>query len=142
MNTAFNYLYRDAGNYKNWGRVVFAGPLTVKRQRRLREALESGQFFIAHQVRIPEVFLWNANVEYDPAKTAVGPAVDGQPGPYRICEDDHCWHEWDDCRETDQEPDDVHGRTLEEFVAELKAAAAKGWEEFQPIDRRTNLKTL
>ena len=26
MNIRMDYLYRDAGNYKNWGEVVFSNP--------------------------------------------------------------------------------------------------------------------
>jgi hypothetical protein len=29
MSVRFEYLYRDAGNFKNWGEVVFFNPLNI-----------------------------------------------------------------------------------------------------------------
>ena len=33
MNLRMDYLYRDAGNYKNWGEVVFANPASAPNNR-------------------------------------------------------------------------------------------------------------
>ncbi|WP_026441565.1 hypothetical protein [Pseudacidobacterium ailaaui] len=66
QNTAFEYLYRDSGNNKNWGRVVFAGAITPDETARFIKALEDGAYFIATQIKVPEVFLWSADADYDP----------------------------------------------------------------------------
>jgi hypothetical protein len=55
---AFEYLYRDAANYKTWGRVVFANP----RSRRpaelaslVRPLLIDGQWFDADAWGVPDL---------------------------------------------------------------------------------------
>jgi hypothetical protein len=59
-NIKFHYLYRDGSNYRKWGEVVFFDaddlPLGLITKRLQKLFLEDG-LFIAHQVRIPEVFL-------------------------------------------------------------------------------------
>jgi hypothetical protein len=75
-NVKFHYLYRDGSNYKKWAEVVFCNaddlpPELIRKQLR-RSFLEDG-LFVAHQVRIPEVFL----------------AAEDQ-----LTEDDHCFHEF------------------------------------------------
>jgi hypothetical protein len=58
----FNYLYRDAGNYKSWGELYFSNPdkLDLKSiDERLRCAFDQEVLFIAHQIGVPEVFLYN-----------------------------------------------------------------------------------
>jgi len=57
QNTRFEYLYRDASNYKSWADLVFSGAITDELKARLSGALESGEFFIADQIRVPETFL-------------------------------------------------------------------------------------
>jgi proton glutamate symport protein len=56
MNTRVEYLYRDGSNYKQWGAVVFRGECDDRAARRLFAALDREEFFIAHQVRLPELF--------------------------------------------------------------------------------------
>jgi hypothetical protein len=134
---AFEYLYRDGDNYKNYGRVVFANPEGVppeEVERRLRAAFSEEDFFIAGQVRIPEVFLWDPDADYDPDDPETWPADLG-PGRYVITEADHCWHEFSRVYATDEPPDDAHGRTVAEFVREVEAAAREGWRVFSPADR-------
>lgn len=105
MNTRLEYLYRNAANYKQWGAVVFAGAPDEAISRRLVEALESGEFFIAAQVRVPERFF------------------DDGLNP----DDDRCWHEFSTLEPVDEEPTDEFGRTIETFVAECEAASRAGW---------------
>jgi len=76
MNTQLEYLYRDASNYKEWGRVAFRGGCDASLRHRLSVALDTGEFFVAHQVRLPELFF-----------------EDG-----RIDGDDHCFHELTEVR--------------------------------------------
>jgi len=114
MNSRFEYLYRDASNFKKWGEVVFAGGASELLAERLRKALHDGEWFIASQVRIPELFL------------------DGYP----LIQDDHCWHEFHALEAVDTAPDDVENRTITEFVAKVERASAEGWKEFDPRSRR------
>lgn len=117
MNTAFNYLYRDASNYKKHGCVVFAGGHTQAEIDRLNDCLQDGEFFIADAVGVPEVFLWEEDYPIDK-------------------QDDHCWHQVENILECDLEPTDH--RTFSEFVKDCEAVAEAGWEkhEFEPEERR------
>jgi hypothetical protein len=116
-NLRFSYLYRDGSNYKKWADVVFSNPdgLTCEVLRKeFAEAFLTDGLFIAHQVRIPEAFLWRAN-SIDP--------------------DDHCFHEFDGIEDTDDTPDDRYGRSIVEFADEVAANASQGWKAFEPSDR-------
>lgn len=112
-NTRFNYLYRDASNYKSCGSVVFRGGIDDTLSGRLAAALESTEFFIADQIRIPEVFLLD----------------------WPLDQDDHCWHWFSDTELTNDAPDDTHGRTIGEFIAEVERASTDGWKIFDPLHR-------
>ncbi|MGZ5494893.1 MAG: hypothetical protein ACXWHG_14910 [Thermoanaerobaculia bacterium] len=80
---------------------------------RLSAALESTEFFIADQIRIPEVFLPDWPLE----------------------QDDHCWHQFSDTELTSDAADDAHDRTIAEFVAETERASTEGWKIFDPMHR-------
>ena len=71
----FEYLYRDASNYKAWGAVLLSGTPTESEIAALRDRLESGEYFVAEQVDIPPLYedLWE---------------LSGGP-----TEDDHALHE-------------------------------------------------
>lgn len=96
-NTSFSYLYRDAGNYKQHGEVVFRGTFTPAQEKALKAALEDGEFFNAKAVGVPEVFFDNCG------------------------EDDHGWHEFGGLSGTDSKPTDK--RKFTEFLDQFKAAA-------------------
>ena len=113
MNTCFEYLYRDGSNYKQWGAVVFRGECDGSLARRLFEALDRGEFFIANQVRLPELFFSD------------------QP-PYA---DDHCWHEMGEVTTTSAAADDQLGRTIEAFVTEIERASTNAWAVFDRSER-------
>lgn len=49
----FEYLYRDAGNYKAFGEVWLRGSLSKQERNSLIGSLESDEFFIAEQVGVP-----------------------------------------------------------------------------------------
>ena len=57
----FDYMYRDAANYKAYGPPLLKGEVTEEDQRRLKSKLESGEFFIAEQIGIPALYgeLWS-----------------------------------------------------------------------------------
>ena len=81
----FEYLYRDASNYKAWGSVLLSGLPTQEDISVLRASLESGEYFVAEQVGIPPLYneLWE---------------LSGGP-----TEDDHVLHEFVDLRNAGQE---------------------------------------
>jgi hypothetical protein len=115
-NIEFSYLYRDGGNYKKFGRVIFSNPerLTSKSvTEELQQSFIRSELFIAGQIRVPEVFLYaGGHFSYD----------------------DHCYHEFDSVKATADVAGDIHGRTIGEFLAEVAAQAKRGWREFDPCD--------
>ena len=110
-HTEMIYLYRDGSNYKRWGEVVFAGPCEDALRERLTKALESGEWFIARQVRVPELFFDD-----------------------RVQSDDHCWHELSALQMTDAPVTDPLSRTIEDFVREVERASAAGWAAYDRSD--------
>lgn len=108
MNTGLEYLYRDASNYKRWGEVVFAGEATAELRERFANVLHEGEWFIAEQVRLPNVFL----------------------DDFPINDDDHCWHEFFAFVSTDAEVTDAYDRTMEQLVTEFERVCGAGWREF------------
>ena len=57
----FEYLYRDASNYKAWGKILLSGTPSQNDIVALRTRLESGEYFVAEQVGIPALYkeLWD-----------------------------------------------------------------------------------
>ena len=117
MNSKFEYLYRDGSNYKSWGEVTFSGRASDELRLRIVSALDRGEFFIADQVRIPDMFFENR----------------------ALFADDHCWHELSNVSDTLDQATDVHRRKLEEFVSEVEAAVETGWRVFDPLERERPL---
>jgi hypothetical protein len=113
MNTLLKYLYRDADNYKEWGSIVFGGEITDELRNRFVRALEGEEFFIADQIRVPELF----------------------PDTWPVYAADHCWHAFSDFELTAETQDDRFSRTIEEFVREVECAGADGWRDFDPQER-------
>lgn len=54
--SVFEYLYRDASNYKAWGSVLLHGVLSRKEVNELIQRLDGKEFFIAEQVGIPALY--------------------------------------------------------------------------------------
>lgn len=75
--SVFEYLYRDASNYKSWGELLLVGRLGEKDLARIRHRFEGGMYFIAEQLRVPTLYeqLWGC--------------CDDGPS-----DDDHVWHEF------------------------------------------------
>lgn len=99
MNTRFDYMYRDASNYKKTAYVVFAGEISEEEKRKLAEHLDEGTYFIPEQVGLP-----NPRDEW-----------------WSHYDDDHVWNELDpenDIGLTDQPPS-TEGRDVHAFVAEF-----------------------
>lgn len=75
MNTRIKYLYRDAGNYKQFGSVVLSGAITPQEVQTIRTGLESGEYFIPSQVGLADL---QPNMPSFPDRDS-----------------DHVWHELD-----------------------------------------------
>ena len=57
-NIKFNYLYRDGGNYKTYGSVVFANPENyslAELEAAIRARLIDGLWFYTHQWGVPDL---------------------------------------------------------------------------------------
>ena len=80
MWTAFEYMYRDAGNFKAFGTVTLKGAVSRADEKLVRERLDSGEFFIAEQVGVPPLY---------------GRLYQWSDGP---TQSDHCWHEFTEFR--------------------------------------------
>ena len=118
----FNYLYRDAGNYKKWGDVTFSNSEKMTAEEvssRLRMAFDSGNLFIAAQIEIPEVFLFP---EWD------------------LSIDDHCFHEFFSVELSDESTSDKRRRSIKSFVEEVESESKRGWFAFDPFERTQTLK--
>jgi len=102
--TTFEYMYRDAANYKAWDGVILAGILTQKDEKLIRQHFDEGEFFIAEQIGVPSLCmrLWQYS--------------NGQPN-----DDDHAWHTAYNFRPTTN--DDIARFTLwgtvEDFIARI-----------------------
>jgi hypothetical protein len=99
MNILFEYLYRDAGNNKKFGEVVFHNKgnidLSVLNEK-LRNALIDGEFFISNGSHLPKL-------EFDIKN-----------------ELDHDWYEFDKISSTSGTPDDPLSRDMLEFISTLE----------------------
>ncbi len=119
MNSSvkFNYLYRDAGNYKSWGELIFPNPDGLNLEevdRRLRLAFDQEILFVAHQINIPEVFLY-ANQDLN--------------------NDDHCFHEYNSVEIVELFDSKSDNRSIKQFLEQIESASTSGWEVFYALDR-------
>lgn len=83
-NFKFNYRYRDAENYKQFGSVVFSNSsgLTLdEASEAIRKRLISEEFFVPKEWGIPALYAAPYNPEYD-----------------------HEWHEFEGLEETIEAP--------------------------------------
>lgn len=93
LNINFNYLYRDAGNFKQFGCVIFLNPnnlSVIELDNLIRCRLIDNEYFKHTKLGIPSLFFKDRN------------------------DDDHGWHEYIDIELTDRNPTDK--RTIEEFL--------------------------
>lgn len=68
-NIKFSYLYRDAGNFKNYGQVIFANPnnLSLEQVMELIKAkLIDGQWFYAKEWGLPDLHFdkWDEELDH------------------------------------------------------------------------------
>ena len=67
-NIKFNYLYRDAGNYKEFGEIVFTNQDSKSLEEielTLRKNLIEGEFFIPEKWNVPRLSFENYLPELD-----------------------------------------------------------------------------
>lgn len=120
-NISFQYLYRDASNYKLHGEAIFTNTTGLSLEgveKRIRACLQDGEFFIARQVHIEERF-------FD-----------------ALFADDHPWHEFAQVALTNGplwDPDGIPERDITDFLTELEKAHAAGWDE---MNVRPDMKRL
>ena len=96
-NLSFNYLYRDGGNYKQFGKKLFTNPnhLPVEIiEKMIRKNLIDETFFYADKFNVPSLFFDCLNI------------------------DDPTWHEFKGLLQTDELPDT--DCTIEEFLTAIQ----------------------
>ena len=106
----FEYLYRDASNYKAWGSLVLSGAATESDLEVLATHFESGEFFIAEQLGIPPLYaeLW---------EFSNGPSID-----------DHVWHTFYALRPATE--DDIKGPVFDTAKNMIsKITAVQNWNQ-------------
>ncbi|MGY3214091.1 hypothetical protein [Mucilaginibacter sp. HD30] len=57
-NIKLSYLYRDSGNYKNFGSIVFANPSNIDLsivEKHIKSRLIDGCWLYAHQWQLPDL---------------------------------------------------------------------------------------
>lgn len=103
----FEYLYRDAGNYKVWGELLLEGELTNEEVSRLTARFDEGELFIAEQIGVPTLYeeLWR-QCQCEPSE-----------------ELDHVWHEFSEVRAATSE--DLVRLTPWGVAAALRAGVEK-----------------
>ncbi|MEM9337485.1 MAG: hypothetical protein AAGA66_02070 [Bacteroidota bacterium] len=83
-NLKFEYLYRDSGNYKQFGCLVLRNPTDIKPEtatKQIKRLLIDGEFFYPDKVQVPRL----ESYEFDP-------------------EMDHDWYEFEKFSLTDEKP--------------------------------------
>jgi hypothetical protein len=101
-NIQFDYLYRDAANYKKHGYVVFLNlhHLTVEQvEKKVKKAVIDYEYFIANEVNVPELHFDNYS------------------------EDDHDFHEIGSFSITTDEVTDPEKRSIETFIRNLSKSS-------------------
>lgn len=101
MNLKLFYLYRDAGNYKNFGEVVFenaTGLTPTEVEVALRDCMIDKGWFVADHWGLPDLHF----KEYD-----------------WDSELDHDWHEYEGVEETNEAS--TNGSDIVGFVSRVKA---------------------
>lgn len=68
-NIKFSYLYRDAGNYKNYGHVIFANPNNFSLEQvmeLIKPKLIDGQWFYTKEWGLPDLYFdrWDQELDH------------------------------------------------------------------------------
>ncbi|MGN6396204.1 MAG: hypothetical protein ACTHMI_11605 [Mucilaginibacter sp.] len=68
-NIKFNYLYRDSGNFKQYGSVLFSNSTDIELSQiesLIRSKLIDGTWLYANEWGIPELFFENCDFRLEP----------------------------------------------------------------------------
>lgn len=106
MNIEFQYLYRDWGNFKNFGSLVFENRSRLaidEIRRRVERTMDSDRTFVASRLKMPELFF--RDIPFNP-------------------QFDHGFHEFFDTLETELTPNDPADRDILDLLVELEAQTA------------------
>jgi len=101
MNIRFEYLYRDSGNFKKWGDVVFSNIDNITSETAMKEIfkyLDEGLYFKAEDIEVDDLHF----DEFNPLL-------------------DHYWHEFHGCAETEDDVTDVQYRDIKTIISKLKS---------------------
>lgn len=120
-SAVFEYLYRDAGNYKQRGAVRVAGRVEPATITRLRSTLFEGDFLIAEQVGLPPL-----NRDHWQRWGGSNPDLD------------HTWHEFGTLRAASGPADaalpPAPWSDLEAMLAAFESASQAGWDMGRALD--------
>ncbi len=107
--TVFEYLYRDAGNYQAFGKIVLLGTCSPEDAQVIVGACESQRYFIAEQVGIATLY---------------AQLYEFSGGP---TEDDHVFHEFVALRQATPDDGSVAETTVDALVDRFRNAAQR-WD--------------
>jgi len=102
LNIRMQYLYRDAGNYKQWGEVIFKNQQATapsELEKQVRSVLIDQEYFEAEKLNIPTLYF------DEPISSDL----------------DHEWHEFYSLEACVDEPTDSKNRDIEGFLTLLKS---------------------
>lgn len=108
--TVFEYMYRDAGNYKVHGALYLDGRLADFEIDELCSRLEGGEYFIAEQIGVPSLrpqLLFLSD----------GPTCD-----------DHAWHEFIRIRAATERESEIDAPQMEARVLFDAIMAVETWD--------------
>ena len=99
----FEYLYRDAGNNKIWGEIVFSNYDHIDPKvldTHIRKLLIDHEFFIARKSNLPRLSfpIWDQKLDHD-------------------------WYEYSSIDVTSDRENDIYNRDIKEFIGSLKQAS-------------------
>ena len=103
MNISFQYLYRDAGNFKSWGEVVFSNRNNHdvhQLEQQARNVLIDSEFFVASKANIP-------CLQFQKYIESL----------------DHDWHEFHSFQLSTDKPNDLCSRDIVVFIESLRDAS-------------------
>ncbi len=105
MNIELEYVYRDAGNYKNFGAVIFRNQNSHSAEwleKEIAKRLIDGEFFVAEKIEVPTLYF--ADYAYSP-------------------ELDHEWHQFLGVRLSEEKCNDTYNRDIDDVLKLLKRLA-------------------
>ncbi len=101
MNIEFFYLYRDAGNFKQFGSVVFANDKHLSIEsitQAIKNSLIDELFFDPYAANVPPLFFDDFDDELD-----------------------HDWHEFEVVKEVETPTNDSLNRDITSFISQLSS---------------------